>query len=223
MRQDHRELFAAVSRGQVDAAARHGEEDLTHLAQRLVADLVSELVVERLELVEVEHEQRERRAVAMRTPALLKEPLLEVTVVVQAREPVADGLLLGAPVQPLVLERRRRLVGQHLQRLALGRREAAVAVGLDDDGALRPVLDGERDGQARAVGGDTLGRPAGGERLQRELAGGLLAVRRSAAPPVRRRRAARPARGAPRPGACRRPPRPPSRRRRGRRWSRAGG
>ena len=171
VREDDGELLAAVAGAEVHAAARHGEEDLPHLAERLVADLVPELVVEHLEVVQVEHQQRERGAVAVGPAALLPQPLLEVAVVVEAGETVADGLLLGAPVQALVLERRRRQVGEHLQRLALARREAAAPLGLHHQHALDPVLDGQRDGQSGAFGGDGLRGLAAGERLLRELAG----------------------------------------------------
>ena len=95
------------------AARRH--ERRGDLAQQPVAGLVAERVVDRLELVEVEHHEAER--VAPATMAL--EPVLERAVVEQAGQVVGARADLDRPVDLGVLERDRDLGGEQLDELEL--------------------------------------------------------------------------------------------------------
>ena len=56
-----------------------------HPAQHQIALLVAVDVVQELEVVEVEHDQRQRAAVALGAIELVAQPLVEDAVVVQAR------------------------------------------------------------------------------------------------------------------------------------------
>ena len=63
-------------------------------AQRRVADRVREAVVDGLEVIEVDHRDRERTAVPQRQCELVGEPLVEAAPVGEAGERVLVGLLL---------------------------------------------------------------------------------------------------------------------------------
>jgi uncharacterized protein (DUF1778 family) len=91
-REDH-ELLAAVARAQV-AAAHRAVQDLRDPQQDLVAGRVAEPVVQALEVVDVDHEDRERLLRALDAPDLAREVVLEEAVVVQPREPVGDRELV---------------------------------------------------------------------------------------------------------------------------------
>ena len=109
------ELLAAVARGDVDAGADVRAEDAADLSEHEVARRVPEAVVEVLEVVDVDHEQRQRQAVALGAGDLLVEALVEVAVVVEPREAVGDGLPLERAVQRGVGQRRGGLTGEDLQ------------------------------------------------------------------------------------------------------------
>ena len=75
-RQDQDELVAAEPRDRVGFAYR-GRETLRHRLQQLVAGIVAERVVDPLEVVEVEEEAGDVRAVAVRLGEDLLQPLVE--------------------------------------------------------------------------------------------------------------------------------------------------
>ena len=81
--EDQRELLAAVAAGEVDLADA-AEQDLADRAQDRVAGLVAMGVVDLLEVVEVEEDERERVADAVGAPPLEHELLVE-------RAPVRRG------------------------------------------------------------------------------------------------------------------------------------
>ena len=95
---DHRELVAALAAEHVLGTQR-GAQAVGHDAQGVVADGVAELVVDGLEAVEVEDDERERVAVAAGAGALGLECPGEHPVVAEAREGVlfceAQGLALA--------------------------------------------------------------------------------------------------------------------------------
>jgi hypothetical protein len=87
------ELVAAEPGDEVDGIARDGVagaqvvgEHSGHLAERLVAGRMSELVVDLLEAVEVDHQQRPAAAVAPRVGELPPQLLLEAPAVEEAGE-----------------------------------------------------------------------------------------------------------------------------------------
>ena len=65
LRHDHRELVAADAAGDVDPANRLAEP-VRRLGEDAIARKVSDLVVDRLEVVEVEDDERELALVAVR-------------------------------------------------------------------------------------------------------------------------------------------------------------
>ena len=95
--QQHGELLAAVARRHVDLAdplAHHRRRPHQHA----VALDVAALVVDLLEIVEIEQEQRRPQAVPLRAQHLLAQRLKEEGVVVEARQPVRHRGALGALV-----------------------------------------------------------------------------------------------------------------------------
>src|SRR6185295_10662841 len=144
------ELLAAVAGddvGLADGLAEGGGQ----VAEHLVPHLVAVGLVDVLEVVEVEEEQRQRVVVALGAAELLAEAVLEVAVVVDGGEPVGDGetvepgALLQHLVEALLGEEGAGdagadlllvpgpgddVVGAHAQRLQLLRRVLAVE---DDD------------------------------------------------------------------------------------------
>ena len=105
--QDHRELVAADAAGDVGVA--HDLADaLGDLGEHGVAGEVADAVVDRLEVVEVEDDQREPAVVALGARDLARERLVEVAAVVQAGQRVEVGVLARLAEAPRVLDRRAR-------------------------------------------------------------------------------------------------------------------
>ena len=94
--QDDRELVAAHAVGDVRAAPR-GPDRVGQGLQALVAGLVAVGVVDGLEVVEVEEDQRQRHAGAAHALQLARDVLVEGAVVAQARERIGDRHL-GQPL-----------------------------------------------------------------------------------------------------------------------------
>ena len=111
---DDRELFAAVAREHVFGAHR-GLRHLGQASEHVVAGDVAEVVVHALEEIDVEHHQREHRAVALGERELGLETLEEMALVEGLGEAIAEGglvhVLLEADLEIVVigeLENRRR-------------------------------------------------------------------------------------------------------------------
>ena len=116
--------------------------------QQHVAGLVAEVVVDVPEVVEVQHDQAERRAVAD-APF---EPLLERAVVEQPGQVVGPGADLDRLEDLRVLERDRHLRREELDELELLARERiADAEPLDRQHADRPAPAAQRDDDEAAV------------------------------------------------------------------------
>ena len=94
------------------------------LREHAVAGEVADLVVDRLEVVEVEHDEREAAAVALRARHLPRERLVEVAPVVEAGERVEVGELARLAEAAGVLDRR---AGAARELLELGRAGVAEA------------------------------------------------------------------------------------------------
>ena len=90
-RQEQRELLAAVARRAIHRAARGSVEHPRHLAQRLVALLVAIGVVERLEVIHVEHQEGERRALVLGVLPFHAQDLIEVAAVVELGQQAVMG------------------------------------------------------------------------------------------------------------------------------------
>src|SRR5690554_6244531 len=89
--QDH-ELLAAVPGGDI-AAADLVADPPGDAAQDVVADEVAVTIVDRLEMIDVDHQARERRALAAAPRDLLVQPRLEVAPVAPAGQRVGQAAL----------------------------------------------------------------------------------------------------------------------------------
>ena len=89
-RQHDDELVAAVAACGV-GVTRGGEEPGRHQAQHAVADVVAEAVVDALEIVEVEQDQRYRAVVARGLRQRLAETILQQAAIGQPGELVVAG------------------------------------------------------------------------------------------------------------------------------------
>ena len=157
VRQDHGELLAAVARRHVHVLTQLRSQDRADGAQDAVTRGVPVGVVHALEVVEVEHDHREREAVARRAQRLGAQPLKEMAVVVQAGEAVGGRLtfddlllLLRLAVQLGVADRGRGLLAERgaQRRLLFG--EPADMIRLADlEGAHHVLTDDERHHQRR--------------------------------------------------------------------------
>ena len=127
LRQDHHELVAAVARGDVGVAHRGADQE-ADLAQRAAAAQVAVGVVDRLEAVEVDEQQRQRAAVAVDQLQLAVERLVEVAEVVERRDLVGDRHLARLLQQAHVLEGERHGVGQRLQPRERARRRRPLGL-----------------------------------------------------------------------------------------------
>src|SRR5262245_30754894 len=110
---DHGELVAADPAGDVDGAGRVAYA-LGRLREHAVAREVSDPVVDQLEVVEVEDDEGEISAVALRSQHLAPKRLVEVALIEEAREGIGLGELTGFPVASRVLDRRNRARGETL-------------------------------------------------------------------------------------------------------------
>ena len=173
-RQDHDELVAAEPRHGVRFAHRGGEP-LRDRLQQLVARVVTERVVDPLEVIEVEEEARDVRAVALRLGEDLLQPLVEQRPVREAGEDVV--------LRELVRVRRRDLeLVRALRDLLLERALVVLHFRLRFGQPLRHVVERVRE---RA---ELVRRARGHEHV--ELAGADRA-RRAHQPMHRRDQAAR--------------------------------
>jgi hypothetical protein len=89
--QQDRKLLAAKTRRDVSGAVRAGLHRLADHLQAGVARHMPVVVIESLEIIDVDHHQRNRRLVAYRPLEFGVQPLVEMTSVGQAGETVAQG------------------------------------------------------------------------------------------------------------------------------------
>ena len=126
MREDDRELVAAEAGEEVGRA-----EGLAHGAAELgeddVADGVPEAVVDLLEIVDIEHEQRERQRVDAGALDLLRQLTAEVALVPDAGEVVGVGEVLDLVAGAEVPEEHGHLRAEDLEELSVGLVEGLVA------------------------------------------------------------------------------------------------
>ena len=146
---DHRELLTADSADHV--ACTHGRaEDVGDLLEQVVADPVSVDVVDLLEVVEVEHHDRDRLVRGRRAQELLPEPVMEGAVVVEAGQGVRLGLVLEPCADVRVVDGQGRRVAEALREKELLVRERRVlADAIDVERALELAARDEGDGDQR--------------------------------------------------------------------------
>ena len=116
LRQQQRELVAADPERQV-GAADGAVQQAAEQRQSGIARLVAVPVVQLLEAVQVAQHQRERPVVAARAGGLVAEPAGERAAVEQARQRVVLGEVAHLLEVVRRVDRGRRLVGEHAQRL----------------------------------------------------------------------------------------------------------
>ncbi len=112
--EDHRELLAADAADDVrrtDGRAEHIGDPL----QEVVADAVAVDVVHLLEVVEVEHHDRDRLVCGGGSEELLAEAVMERAVVVEARQRVGLRLVLETRADVGVVDGERRRVAEALR------------------------------------------------------------------------------------------------------------
>ena len=111
IREQHDQLFAAIAAR--DIARANGADDRGgDLAQDRVAKGVALLVVEALEMVEIDHHDRQRAFAALGEADVAIEHVLHVAAVVEPGERVAQGLGAQLLAQRDIGEGERHGVGQ---------------------------------------------------------------------------------------------------------------
>src|SRR5690606_28187254 len=90
-RQDQGEFLAAVAAGDVFVARVRGQH-LCEMDEDRVAAVVAVLVVEALEVVDVQHQQRQRPAATLTARQFALQGFLQIAPVEQAGEGIADAL-----------------------------------------------------------------------------------------------------------------------------------
>jgi hypothetical protein len=145
--EDDPELVAADAA--CDVGRAHGlPQSLGDGCQHRIAGEMPDPVVDRLEVVDVEDDEREVAVVARRARALALERLVEVAPVVEARQRVEVGLVTRLAEPAGVLDRGRRAPPELLQLAHLAVREAAARVAREDgERADRARVEREWDGE----------------------------------------------------------------------------
>ena len=119
--QQHDELLAAVASG--DVAAAHLRADaVRELPQHLVARQVTEPVVDRLEVIDVDHEARQRRSLAAAARELLVQARLQIAAVVPTGQHIRETAADEPRAVDGALERERGDDGEVVQELRAERR-----------------------------------------------------------------------------------------------------
>src|SRR5689334_1243588 len=131
-RKDEHELVAPIARERRALVGHGAAQQVADLAQHLAAGEVAVAVVHVLEVVEVEEDDRAVAAVAGDPRELLREPQVQVALVVQARQAVPLRDLVRAPRVEQVLDRDRRVVGEDLEQPAILLSEAAGPGAVDE-------------------------------------------------------------------------------------------
>ena len=188
-RQDDRELLAADPADDVVSANRVAQH-VRDLQEELVSDAVPVDVVDPLEVVEVDHHERDRVVLHRGPHHLLAQPVVEGAVVVEAREGVGRGLVLEASPDVRIVDRERGGVSEAASEQELLLAELDVlADAIDVQRPLQPSAGDQRNGdqclrvdgragdephagvEVRLVGEDGLAmldRPAGDAFAERE-------------------------------------------------------
>ena len=150
------EFLAAVAAGEIDVADRLADAQ-REFAQHVVAGVVAVAVVDRLEVVDVEHQHRDRLAARGRLLDQRRQMRFHVAAVEQAGERVGDRHLdrhLHVVAQPLGVALLLDLRAHARQHLVLVDRADQVVVDADLEPAHQPrIVVGFGDGEDRHVAG----------------------------------------------------------------------
>ena len=157
---DQRELVAAVP-GREVVGTGGAPQRVPDAAQHLVADQVAVLVVDLLEAIEVDEDERQRRSRrALGSLDLGRKPLLHRRVIEAPGEWIGTGGVSQAGVRAGILERDGRQLGERLERVEVLLREAhAPAIRDRQDAAqLAPPVHGQGERRLDVLPGRALRR-----------------------------------------------------------------
>ncbi len=145
-RKDDRELLASDSADDVGRPNRRAE-DIGHFEEHLVADAMPVDVVDLLEVVEVEHDERDGVVLGRGPDELLPEPIVEGAVVVEAGQRIGRSLMLERCPDVRVVERQGSGISETVgkQELLLGELRV-LAHAIDVQGPLQAAARDEGDG-----------------------------------------------------------------------------
>ena len=152
--EDHGELLAADAADDVSLSHRRAEH-IGDLVQEVVSDPVAVDVVHLLEVVEVEHHDRDAAVGGRGTEQLLAQAVVERAVVVEIRQRVGLGLVLESRADVGVVDGERRGVAEPLgeEELLVGE-DRVLSDAVDVERALELAARDQRDGDQRlGVGG----------------------------------------------------------------------
>ena len=146
---DHAELLAAEPADDV-VRPNAGAKRVGERAEKLVADTVPVHVVDALEVVDVEHEHRDRLVRAARFLQRGQQPLVEAAVVEEAGERVRLRLMLEPRANLGVVERERSGIGEPPREVELvGGEDSVLADPVDVQHALDPRARDQRNRDER--------------------------------------------------------------------------
>src|SRR6516164_9485579 len=103
LRQQHGKLFTAIARSEVAGAPDLSRDDSRDGAQARVASRMAVFVVIGLEVIDIDHQQPDARAIAIGPRPLFAQPLVEAAAVGKPREAVLDRERLEPAFQVLLL------------------------------------------------------------------------------------------------------------------------
>ena len=101
--QDHGKLLAAVTGDQIARAKHHFLEHLGNLLQAVVAGLMPVGIVEALEVIDIDHQQRQGTQVATLALPLVAQFFVKAAAVGDSRQSVAGGQLFKRGLRPAVI------------------------------------------------------------------------------------------------------------------------
>jgi hypothetical protein len=96
LREKKEKLLSAVPKGLI-AGTHDGAQFVGQMHERCVPDDMAEVVIDHLEVIDVEHQEREGLVVAHRVGGHLGESLVERAAVRQAGQAVGGRALFGGP------------------------------------------------------------------------------------------------------------------------------
>ena len=115
----------------------------------MISGQVTVAVVESLEVIQIEHEQRQRALVALRAADFTGQLVVELAVVREPGERIRDGQLPGFLEQAGILDRHGHLAGKRREELDLLRPELVALGHVQVHAPQRPILHDQGHGQER--------------------------------------------------------------------------
>lgn len=117
--QDEREFLATVAAGDVFAAGV-ARDELSECCQQGIAAFMAVVIVETLEVIDIEHDDRERLLATACAGCFARQRIFHVAAVEKSRQRIVQRLMTQRFLQMQVGQRERQLLGDRLHRLAFG-------------------------------------------------------------------------------------------------------